>query len=80
MCSYYEINALSYGICWIITGISWKIRYEREGDAGKKPVLELPTLVLILSQQTRPAKVTIVNPTTSIGYRTLVEILKDRTK
>ncbi len=51
-------------ICWIIT----EIRYEREGDAGKKPVPVLPTLVLILSQQTRPAKVMIVNPTTSIGY------------
>jgi hypothetical protein len=42
-----------------------EIRYEKEGNAGKKPV---PVLVLILSQQTRPAKVMIVNPTTSIGY------------
>ncbi len=69
---------MSYGICWIITGYSLDIRYEREGDAGKKPVL--PTLVLILSQYTRPAKVMIVNPTTSVGYSTLVEILKERTK
>jgi hypothetical protein len=71
---------MSYGICWIITGISLEIRYEREGDAGKKSVPVLPTPVLILSQQTRPAKVTIVNPTTGIGYCTLVEILKERTK
>jgi hypothetical protein len=55
-------------ICWITTRISWELRYKREGDAGKKPVPVLAILVLILSQQTRPAKVMIVNLTTSIGY------------